>query len=238
MEKPPYRTIKTSLRAIVKNEEFHQKINALVLRINPTVIDTYQFIRLYCLDLYHRQQPIPDLDAKFISYCMSAMGTRDARGGKKAQPGLEQELDRFYEKEFRPVFNHTKFDLKLLSTPLSYIQTNMETSLVVNVKEHFAKRLLRFINIFASKRYDEVIGGEQTDEYIKTRRTIIKKLKNAMMTNKPDEVPQCLREWFNVQRPKLYPEHITKTIPYDCQVKPWRYISHSIYMNQCHCSRR
>jgi len=43
MEKPPYRT---SLRAIVKNEEFHQKINALVLRINPIVIDTYQFIRL------------------------------------------------------------------------------------------------------------------------------------------------------------------------------------------------
>ena len=235
-EKTPYRTIKTSLKSIIKNPEIHQKINDLVLRINPIVIDTYQFIRLYCLHLYHQQRLIPDLDSTFISYCMMAMGERDARGRQPLQTGVMKELNHFYETEFQPIFNHSKFDLKLLTYPLSYIQQTMETCLTVNVKEHFSKRLLRFINIFADKYYDEHVGSEveHTEEYTKTKRETIWKLKKAMMENKPDDVPVCLRNWFIMYRPKLYPATITKTIPYDCQVQPFRYIVHSIYMNQCY----
>ena len=112
----------------------------------------------------------------------------------------------------------------------------METCLTVNVKEHFCKRLLRFINIFAEKYYDETVGSEveHTEEYIRSKRETIWKLKKAMMENKPDDVPICLRNWYNKYRPKLYPQNITKTIPYDCQVQPFRYIIHSIYMNQCY----
>jgi len=235
-DKTPYRTIKTSLKSIIKNPEIHQKINDLVLRINPIVMDTYQFIRLYCLHLYHNQRPIPDLDSTFISYCMMAMGERDARGRQPLQTGVVKELNYFYETEFQPIFNHTKFDLKLLTYPLSYIQQTMETCLTVNVKEHFCKRLLRFINIFADKYYDETIGNEMehTEDYTKTKRETIWKLKKAMMENKPEDVPLCLRNWYNEYRSKLYPDNITKTIPYDCQVQPFRYIVHSIYMNQCY----
>jgi hypothetical protein len=187
-DKTPYRTIKTSLKSIIKTPDIHQKINELVLRINPIVIDTYQFIRLYCLHLYHHQQPIPDLDSTFISYCMLAMGERDARGRQPLQTGVVKELNHFYETEFQPIFNHTKFNLKLLTYPLSYIQQTMETCLTVNVKEHFCKRLLRFINIFADKYYDEMVGieVEHTDEYIRSKRETIWKLKKAMMENKPD----------------------------------------------------
>ena len=146
-EKTPYRTIKTSLKSIIKNPIIHQKINDLVLRINPIVINTYQFIRLYCLHLYQQQRDIPDLDEEFISYCMITMGTRDNRGKKPVHTDLLIELNQFYEDEFQPIFNHTKFDLKLITYPLKYIQQTMETCLSVNLKEHFVKRLLRFINI-------------------------------------------------------------------------------------------
>jgi len=235
-EKTPYRTIKTSLKSIIKTPDIHQKINDLVLRINPIVIDTYQFIRLYCLHLFHNQRPIPDLDSTFISYCMMAMGERDSRGRQPHQTDVVKELNNFYETEFQPIFNHTKFDLKLLTYPLSYIQQTMETCLTVNVKEHFSKRLLRFINIFADKYYDEHVGSEveHTEEYTKTKRETIWKLKKAIMENKPEDVPLCLRNWYNEYRSKLYPDNITKTIPYDCQVQPFRYIFHSIYMNQCY----
>jgi len=235
-EKTPYRTIKTSLKSIIKTPEIHQKINELVLRINPIVVETYQFIRLYCLHLYHQQRPIPDLDSTFISYCMMAMGERDARGRQPKQSDVMKELNHFYETEFQPIFNHTKFDLKLLTYPLSYIQQTMETCLTVNIKEHFTKRLLRFINIFADKYYDEHVGSqvEHTEEYIRSKRETIWKLKKAVLENKPDDVPSCLRNWFIEQRTKLYPANITKTIPYDCQVQPFRYIIHSFYMNQCY----
>jgi hypothetical protein len=235
-EKNPYRTIKTSLKSIIKNPIIHQKINDLVLRINPIVIDTYQFIRLYCLHLFHQQRDIPDLDSTFISYCMMTLGERDARGRQPHQSELLIELNQFYEHEFQPIFNHIKFDLKLITYPLKYIQQTMETCLSVNLKEHFVKRLLRFINIFADKYYDEHVGvnKEKNDEYTKTKRDTIWKLKKAVLENKSEDVPICLRNWFVEQRPHLYPEKINKTIPYDCQVQPFRYIKHSLYMNQCY----
>ena len=58
---------------------------------------TYQFIRLYCLHLYHQQRDIPDLDEEFISYCMITMGTRDNRGKKPVHTDLLIELNQFYE---------------------------------------------------------------------------------------------------------------------------------------------
>ena len=45
-EKTPYRTIKTSLKSIIKDPEIHNKINELVIKCNHIVIDAYMFIRL------------------------------------------------------------------------------------------------------------------------------------------------------------------------------------------------
>ena len=46
------KTVKTSLRSIVMNKNVQTKVNELAMRCNDIVIDTYQFIRLYCLYQY------------------------------------------------------------------------------------------------------------------------------------------------------------------------------------------
>ena len=51
-EKTPYRTIKTSLKSIIKDPEIHNKINELVIKCNHIVIDAYMFIRLFALYKY------------------------------------------------------------------------------------------------------------------------------------------------------------------------------------------
>ena len=48
----PYKTIKTSLKSIIKTPEIQKLINDLVLKCNDIVIDVYQFIRLYNLKKY------------------------------------------------------------------------------------------------------------------------------------------------------------------------------------------
>ena len=48
----PYKTIKTSLKSIIKTPEIQKIINDLVLKCNDIVIDTYQFIRLYILHFF------------------------------------------------------------------------------------------------------------------------------------------------------------------------------------------
>ena len=73
----PYRTIKTSLKSIIKDSEIHQKINELVIRCNDIVIDTYMFIRLYALNLYHKKQAIPELNSNFISILRSCVSEQN-----------------------------------------------------------------------------------------------------------------------------------------------------------------
>ena len=48
----PYKTIKTSLKSIIKTPEIQKIINDLVIKCNDIIIDTYQFIRLYNLKKY------------------------------------------------------------------------------------------------------------------------------------------------------------------------------------------
>jgi len=227
-EKTPYRTVKTSLKSIIKDQEISQKINDLVVKCNHIVVDTYMFIRLYCLYLYHTGNEIPDLDDKFISYCMMNLGERDNRGKKPANTKLLQELATFYEKEFQPIFNHQKFDIRCMSYTLPYICQTMETCLSVNLKEHFVKRLLRFINIFASKYYDEKIVSNDP----KAKKEMIWKLKKAITDNKYDDIPEPLKSWFSKHHIHILPKTFEKSISYDCKVNPYKYIKYSFYMNQ------
>ncbi len=228
--KSPYKTIKTSLKSIIKDSEIHQKINELVIRCNNIVIDTYMFIRLYALDLYHKKKIIPNLDSEFISYVFTTLGTRDKRGKKSANEELIKELENFYKEEYQPIFNHTKFDLRGLSFTLPYIAISIETMLTTNLKEHFIKRLYRFINIFSNEYYDEKYMNNK--DYETEKKKDIFKLKKAIYENKLDDIPEKLKEWFNLHKNKLLPSEFNKSIAYDCQVNPFKYLQYSFYINE------
>ena len=61
-----HRTIKCSLKSIVRDETLIPQIEALVLHCNAIVIEAYQFIRLFCLTKYAEGVLLPQLDEKFI----------------------------------------------------------------------------------------------------------------------------------------------------------------------------
>lgn len=229
--KSPYRTIKTSLKSIIKDPEINHKINELVIKCNNIVIDTYMFIRLYALNLYHKKEIIPNLDSDFISYVFMTLGTRDNRGKKSTNNDLINKLDEFYKNEYQPIFNHTKFDLKCLSFTLPYIAISIETMLTTNLKEHFIKRLYRFINIFSNKYYDEKYKNNNNDYETEKKKDIFK-LKKAIYENKFEEIPEKLKEWFNQHKNNILPTEFNKSIAYDCQSNPFKYIKYSFYMNE------
>ena len=60
-KKPPdkYRTIKCSLKSILKNELNQTKLFDACYRTHQIVIHTYQFLRLWILNKYHNKQEIP-----------------------------------------------------------------------------------------------------------------------------------------------------------------------------------
>ena len=143
-----YRTIKCSLKSIVRNEALLPQIEELVLQCNAIVIEAYQFIRLFCLTKYAQGgDDMPTLDQKFILYCLKAMGERDNRGRKPQNPEMHAELDAFNISEFKPLIAHEdKFKLCNYTQLLAYLATQMHTAIHNNLKEHFVTRLLRFIN--------------------------------------------------------------------------------------------
>jgi hypothetical protein len=229
--KTSYRTIKTSLKSIIKDTEIHKQINELVIKCNNIVIDTYMFIRLYALHLYHKKENIPDLNSNFISYVFMTLGTRDTRGKKSTNGDLTKKLDEFYKKEYQPIFNHVKYDLKGLSFTLPYISINIETMLTTNLKEHFIKRLFRFINIFSNKYYDVNYKNTNNDYETEKKKNIFK-LKKAIYENKFDDIPDKLKLWFNQHKNNILPNEFKKSIPYDCECNPFKYIKYSFYMNE------
>lgn len=81
-----YKTIKCSLKTIIKNTDEHQTINNLVLKCHDIVTDTYNFIRLYCLEVFHQKKDLPTLDTKFITCAIKTLCYKNAKnGGRKTK---------------------------------------------------------------------------------------------------------------------------------------------------------
>ena len=125
-----YRTIKCSLKSIVRDETIIPQIEAIVLHCNAIVIEAYQFIRLFCLTKYAHGAELPQLDYKFILYCLRATGKRDKRGRKAQNESLQDELDGFYTDEFKLLLAHAdKFELRNYSYLLPYLAMQMHTAI-------------------------------------------------------------------------------------------------------------
>ena len=114
--------------------------------MNDLVIHTYQFIKLYILYCFTNNNPLPELNDIFISYCIKTLGTCNNRGKKCKDTELLEKLEEFYKTEYQLLLNHEKTNLKNTTFLLPYLATQSHTSLSNNIQEHFIQHFLRFIN--------------------------------------------------------------------------------------------
>ena len=215
-EKSAYKTFKIPLKTILLNRDTIQPvINHLVFEMNDLVIHTYQFIRLYVLDKYTKNQPLPTIDETFILYCIKTLGTRDNRGKKGKDTELLETLDVFYKTEYQPLLNHEKTNLKNTTFLLPYLATQIHTSLHNNFQEHFIQHFLRFIN--------------KTTNQITEDKSILFQFKNKCLSL--DETDIVFDDWKKIHLPNILPTEIKKTIHYDIKVRPFEYLKGILYMN-------
>jgi len=221
-EKGSFITIKTSLKSILKNYTINQpKINKLVIECNDIVIRTYQFIRLYLLDCYYKNKSIPTFDKDTILYFIRACGIRDNRGRQQANNDFQQELELFYETEFKPCINKEKYNLVNKSYIIPYLAIQIQTGLNNNIKEHFITRIRRFMNIFTPIELT-------TDE----NKKIFNNVKNLVLLDKIDEIPEEMQKWAFWIRNNFLPAEYEKAFGYDCKVNPTNYLFYTIKMNE------
>uniref|UniRef100_A0A6C0HQR7 Transposase n=1 Tax=viral metagenome TaxID=1070528 RepID=A0A6C0HQR7_9ZZZZ len=215
-EKSAYKTFKIPLKTILLNRDTTQPvINHLVFEMNDLVIHTYQFIRLYVLDKYTKNQPLPNIDETFILYCIKTLGSRDNRGKKGKDTELLEVLDAFYKTEYQPLLNHEKTNLKNTTFLLPYLATQIHTSLHNNIQEHFIQHFLRFIN--------------KTTNQITEDKSILFQFKNKCLSLEETDI--IFDDWKNIHLPNILPTEIKKSIHYDIKVRPFEYLKGMLYMN-------
>ena len=73
-EKPPdefFKCVKVSLKHVLKHHEINQpKINQTAIKAHKIVIHTLQFMKLYLLDYYDKNNNVPNINKEFINSCM------------------------------------------------------------------------------------------------------------------------------------------------------------------------
>ena len=215
-EKSAYKTFKIPLKTILIHRDTIQPvINNLVFEMNDLVIHTYQFIRLYILDKYTKNQPLPNIDETFILYCVKTLGSRDNRGKKGKDTELLEILEQFYKTEYQPLLNHEKTNLKNTTFLLPYLATQIHTSLHNNFQEHFIQHFLRFIN-------------KTTHEITEDKATLFQFKKQLLELNETDEI---FSNWKLTHLSHILPSEIKKSIHYDIKVRPFEYLNGMLYMN-------
>ncbi len=146
-EKSAYTTIKTTLKSVLHNHKAVQPvITNLVFEMNDLMIHSYQFIRLYVLKCYKDNQPLPEINEKFILYCIKVLGEKTNTGRPEKDTSMLETLQSFYDKEYQALLNHKKTSLKNKSNMLPYLATQLHTSLSNNTQEHLIQHFPRINN--------------------------------------------------------------------------------------------
>jgi len=215
-EKSSYKTLKIPLKTILLNRNIIQPvINNLVFEMNNLVIHTYQFIRLYILYCFTNNNPLPELNDTFISYCIKTLGTRDNRGKKCKDTELLETLEKFYKTEYQPLLNHEKTNLKNTTFLLPYLATQIHTSLSNNIQEHFIQHFLRFIN-------------KTTNDITEDKQLLFQFKKNLMELT---DINELFNLWKETHLQNIIPENVKKSVYYDVKVRPFEYLKGMLYMN-------
>jgi len=216
-DKSAYTTIKTTLKSVLYNyKEVQPIINHLVFEMNDLMIHAYQFIRLYVLYCYNSNTILPDINEKFILYCIKVLGEKTNTGRKENDTTMLETLQDFYENEYKPLLNHEKTSLKNKSNMLPYLATQLHTSLSNNIQERFIQHLLRFIN--------------KTTQKITDDKSVLFKFKKQLL-DCDDETDNIFDEWKNTHLHNIVPKNIKNSIHYDVKVKPFDYLKGMLYMN-------
>ena len=79
-----FKCVKVSLQHVIKNYNINYlKINEVVIKAHKLVIHTLQFMKLYLLHYYNKNDYLPKINKKFINSCMKILCVRTDQRGKK-----------------------------------------------------------------------------------------------------------------------------------------------------------
>jgi len=237
-----FRIIKCPLKSVLKEyDKLYPIIDKCVKDINKFVIIGYQFIRLYLLDKYNKNEDLPVIDKQFILDVLKTIGKSETnRGKQKSEEKIinkdtKNNLKLFYDEVFSKIVSE-----KLSYTNKTHIleQTSKEmiTCLETNISTHFVKHLFKYINCIFKEPKTKIIKQEKDKdkrkELYKELNEDLRNLKSDLINNKIKDSKEEYHKWINENSKFLFPLKISKSVAYDVKIHPEKYIKYSIYINK------
>ena len=188
-----YKSVKTSLKSIVKDDGIIQTINDTILIMNKIVIHTYQFLKYYCINQLKESGNIPIIDYKFILLIMKTVAESNNNNGQYKDDTLEikNKLDTFYDNYYgplvadseKPVYTHLT---QMMDYESKYIITCLSNHIMINFTEYIS----RYINIVCNKTDLELKIRNRKDIDKKDIKPTINKFRSELKQLKNDIINQ------------------------------------------------
>jgi hypothetical protein len=236
-KEPPdkYRTLKISLKQIIKSDEIRSKLFEVTTRTNKLVIHVYQILRLWILNKYHNNEDIPNITPELVKMIFKAISKDSIAGKKPAGDNFKiyTEFKDLYEKEYKQLGYETKLSSLHLSQIINYQSIDMVTNINNNISLHFIDYVKKYVN-----QSFKDINTKELEKFkgkLKTERQ--KELNKELYLVKQDlfentlESNEKYHKWIKENRHKLLPKDYNKSYHYDVVCTPQKYLKHMIFMN-------
>ena len=243
-DKPPddyFKSTKVPLKGLLKNPEITLPIiNKTANIANKIVIHTYQFIKLYSLDYYEKNNhTLPVIDKMFINCCMKILCKSPIQGKppKKEVKDLKEKLAEFYESQYKPFIKYEELEYRYMNTILDYLTISILTMYENNIKMNFVEYIERYINVtFRKKLMLRLIRrmAKNKNESINNFNNQLRHIKidilnvdNEVLKSKP-----IYHNWIKEQRKHIIPvkDFEKGSIKYDMKCSPQDYWPCMIYV--------
>jgi hypothetical protein len=231
------RTSKTSLNKIlIGNNRNNNKriIFDAVTRTHQIIVHLCMFLRLFILDKYHNNQPIPHINKNFMSMAIKALIATSVAGPTPKGSNLDMfnEFKKFYISDYKQLGYTEKIDGSNLSQILGYMETDIITNIENNIKLHFFKYVNQFVNSSFKSKHKQLVETVKK----KDKQSLKKQLDKELYELKQDLLNNTLESdvkyhaWINQHRPHIFPINITDSYEFDISHNPQKYLKHMIYM--------
>ncbi len=210
------KTNKDNINNILINKNINLPIiNDLVIRTNKIVVHSYQFLKLYFINLFKNSQTFPVLDKEFVCDVFKVVTKRKCNTGgytDKNMPEQLKTLTNFYKNYYSKIIveGETLYYDKL-SYILAYEAIDMITNINNNIQEYFIDHLHKYINIVfdVKKQKDEITKNnkdkEERKQLHKALYDEINKVKKDLISFDELTSNEKYHNWIIEKRTKLFP---------------------------------
>ncbi len=243
-----HKTIKTSLKNIVRNDDVASKLQQAAMEVHTVTTQSLFFLKLYLVHVYDTDSKydFSTIDTQLIVTILKLFTiTQNKSKGMKPDNAVRREtLRQFYSDHYTALYSDDKRVpyQKYMDNTFEYMATSIMTMYTNNIQMHFYDHVCKFVSVLFSKkqRLDEIHKNKtlETSERKRLVRALHVDLGRvvgdllAPSAEIPKTSPPQYHTWIDAQRPYILPQRPLDhdNFKYDIQCKPLHYLKGMIYM--------